>query len=266
MSWRALAASLLCVVALTACVSSPERLQSADRASAQAEPLRQRAMRRLALASAYYEQGLNEVALQEARTAASIDPTFAQAPSLLGLIYQRDNAPELAEHSFRQAMDLAQADPAELASVQHNFGWFLCSQNRFDEGQTQLERAVSQPGYRGAAKTWTVLGLCQQRAQLTEQARTSYQQALQNDPRNTWVRVQLAELMWQSGHPELAQQWLAPALSGPDASAASLWLGVRLAQEQAKSVTRQQLAEQLIHRFPDSPQAQACREQPFDRP
>jgi len=266
MNWRLLALSMLCALVTTACVSTPAPALVTDVPSPQADTVRQRAMRRLVLASAYYEQGLNDVAQQETRTALKIDPTFPEALSMLGLIYQRDNAPEQAEKSFAQALDFASAEPTELAAVQHNYGWFLCLQNRFLEGQTQLGRALSQPGYRGVAKTWVVLGMCQQRALQTEQARHSYLQALNYEPHNTWVRVQLAELEWQRGQPQQAQRWLTPALSGPDVTAPSLWLGIRLAHAQAQSVTIQQLAEQLNHRFPDSPQAQAWREQKFDQP
>lgn len=156
----------LTLCGLTACgTSKPAALDTLT----QPEPdgVRQRAMRRLTLASAYYEQGQNEFAQQEARAALQIDPQFAQAYSLLGLIHQRDNATALAQQSFEQALQLASAAPvhtAELAAIEHNYGWFLCQQNRFTEAQAQFERAVSQPDYRQADKTWKAIGLCKTRA------------------------------------------------------------------------------------------------------
>ena len=101
-----------------------------------AEPsaTRERATRRLSLATAYYEQSQNTFALQEVRSALQIDPHFAQAYSLLGLIHQRDKAPQLASQSFQQALRLGSTAPvrsAELAEIQHNYGWFLCEQNQF---------------------------------------------------------------------------------------------------------------------------------------
>ena len=135
----------------------------------QREPdaVRQRAMRRLQLASAYYEYGQDAIAMQEARAALQIDASYAQAYSLLGLIHQRQNAPALAEQSFQQALQLAHVDSGELGAVQHNYGWFLCERAQFARGQAELTQALTQPGYANTpqtAKTQAVLAHCQQRA------------------------------------------------------------------------------------------------------
>ena len=145
--WRM--ATVVCVLfaavcGLNACGSVSKQLDTLT----QSEPdsTRQRAMRRLSLASAYFEQNQNEVAQQEVRAALQIDPNYADAYSLLGLIHQRANAPVLAQQSFEQALQLASQSPvrsAELGAIQHNYGWFLCEQNQFPEAQLQLERARS---------------------------------------------------------------------------------------------------------------------------
>ena len=166
--WRVVTLACVCVVAvcgLNACGSTSKQLDTLT----QAEPdsTRQRAMRRLSLASAYYEQNQNDVAQQEVRAALQIDPSYADAYSLLGLIHQRANAPVLAQQSFEQAVQLASQAPvrsAELGAIQHNYGWFLWEQNRFTEAQTQLERALSQPGYANTDKTNKAIAFCKTRA------------------------------------------------------------------------------------------------------
>jgi len=166
--WRWLAwacVGMLAVMGLSACGSVAFQLD----ALTQAEPsaTRERAMRRLSLATAYYEHNQIDVAQQEVRAALQIDPQFADAYSLLGLIHQRNNAPQLAQQSFEQALQLAlmpPARPAELAAIQHNYGWFLCEQNQFTQAQTQFANALSQPSYRYADKTTKAVALCQQRA------------------------------------------------------------------------------------------------------
>ena len=158
----------VCVAALcgfSACGSATVQLDVLTQA--QPSATRERAMRRLSLATAYYEHNQTEVAQQEVRAALQIDPQFAEAYSLLGLIHQRENTPKLAQQSFEQALQLASmppVHPAELAAIQHNYGWFLCEQNRFPEAQTQFERAVSQPGYASADKTNKAIAFCKQRA------------------------------------------------------------------------------------------------------
>jgi len=159
---------------LVACTSVAPQLDTLT----QAEPdtTRQRAMRRLSLASAYYEQNQNEVAQQEVRAALQIDPQFADAYSLLGLIHQRNNTPVLAQQSFEQALSLASKRPSsssELAAIQHNYGWFLCEQYRFDAAQAQFERALAQPSYRQADKTHKAMAICKTRASLKNDASLS---------------------------------------------------------------------------------------------
>ena len=159
---------LFCVAAvcvLSACGSATFQLDALTPVEPSAT--RERAMRRLSLATAYYEQNQNAFALQETRLALQIDPQFAQAYSLLGLIHQRDKAPQLAQQSFEQALhwgSMAPVRAAELAEIQHNYGWFLCEQNQFTQAQTQFDQALSQPNYRYADKTTKAVALCQQRA------------------------------------------------------------------------------------------------------
>lgn len=169
-AWRWVATMgllFLAVCGLSACRSAGPQLDTLT----QAEPdsTRQRAMRRLSLASAYYEQNQNDVAQQEVRAALQIDSQFAQAYSLLGLIHQREKAPDLAQASFEQAIALASRLPvrtAELAAIQHNYGWFLCEQNRFTEAQAQFDQALAQSSYRQADKTRQATSLCKARASL----------------------------------------------------------------------------------------------------
>ena len=200
------------VMGLMACTgghppaTSQASLTSLD-ALTQREPSaqRQRAMRRLQLASAYFEQGQHDVALKEVRAAIELDPSFAQSYNLLGLIHQRLNAPQPAQSSFDQALALASASgepAAELASVAHNYGWFLCEQNQYDSGQAMLQRALAQPGYRQVVSTWLVLGDCQRRAGQLVQAEQSWRHALSIEPHNPWLRQRLSLPEMQKSTPQ----------------------------------------------------------------
>ena len=95
----------------------------------QPDATRQRAMRRLSLASAYFEQGQNDAAMSEARAALQIDAHYAQAYNLVGLLHQRAGAAHLAEPSFTQALQWAK--PAEQGDIEHNYAWFLCQEKRY---------------------------------------------------------------------------------------------------------------------------------------
>ena len=274
MAWHRSGARWLCLVWmlgvglwLAACAQPQAPAHLDTLTTPPPDTVRQRAARRLGLATAYFEQGQTTVAQQEVRAALQIDPNYAEAYSLLGLIHQRDNAPALAEQSFQQALQLAAVPTvhaAELASVQHNYGWFLCEQNNFAQAQTQFARALSHSGYTAAAKTWTASALCQLRAGQRIEAYNSFQHALVLEPNNALVRYQLAELDWQDGNPRRAQATLSPMNASVQASPESLWLGIRLARALAQQPQMLQLGQQLTQRYPQSIQAQSWLERKFE--
>lgn len=181
---------------LCACSSLPYQATSDTRldgfVTREPDATRQRALRRLQLASLYFEQGQYEVAKQEVRAAIDIDDSYAPAYNLLGLIHQQQRAPQWAQQSFERAMKSAQS-PQEWGAVQHNHGWFLCEQGQYAQGQAQLQRALAQPGYPDSVKTWLVLGDCQQRAGLRQEAQHSWRQALALEPLNPWLQQRLTQ-------------------------------------------------------------------------
>ena len=266
--WHVLLALCVSVFGFVSCDSTQsQRINSLTQADPDEQ--RNRASKRLALASVYFEQEQNEVAQQEVRAALLIDPSYAQAYSLLGLIHQRAQAPELAEQSFEQALKLASSlpsRPAELADVQHNYAWFLCQQNRFEQAQTQFARALSQPGYAQAGKTWMALGLCQIRAGKLVQARNSLGQALAHDAQNPLALYELASLDFQEGNPRRAHGFLSSLNASANASAQSLWLGIRLARALALEQEMQSLSLMLQQQFPNSVQARLLAQKNFDQP
>ena len=77
---------------------------------------------RVDLAAGYFRNGQMAVALEEARRAVQIDPTFADAYGLLGLIYMELDDRREAEANFQRALQLAPANP----DINNNYGWFLC--------------------------------------------------------------------------------------------------------------------------------------------
>ncbi len=225
----------------------------------------ERAQRRLVLALAYFEQGQNDVALQEVRAALKIDPQNASAYNLLGLIHQRNHAPALALQSFETSVYWAKqtASSVDLADAQHNLGWLLCEQTQYPKAQAQFEQALLQTHYRQQSKTLMASGICHLRAGQADAARQSWQQSLANDPLNALVRYQLALLDWQT-QPSVANTLLAPLHAQQLGSAESLWLGVRVARALNNPLDMQKLGQQLLQRYPESVQAQAWIQRKFE--
>ncbi len=229
-------------------------------------PARERARLRLELATAYYLQGQDAVALEELRQALAHDPDSAAAWNLQGLVHLRQQQWRAAQEGFERALALAPGD----ADVLHNLGWLRCQppQPRLAEAEPLLRQALAlsqaQARTEQAAKTWAALGLCQQRAGRLDEAAQSLQQSLAmvpGQPRALWPLAQVlhAQGRWPQAWTALAQ-WHAQEKP----SAESLWLALRLARKLDNAPLAGQLAQQLRQEFGRSPQAQALDKGWFD--
>ncbi len=244
--------TLLAVAGLSGCAtteptgmhgSQPDIVTDSD------EPeVRKRARIRLELAIGYFEQGQTTVALDEIKQALVVDPAYAEAYNLRGLIYMRLNDLRLAEESFRRAMALNPRD----ANVTHNYGWLLCQQARYPESFQAFAQAIANSTYGGRAKTWMAQGLCQTRAGLRAEAEYSLGKSYELDAANPVTGYNLAMLLFQRGELARAQFYIRRLNNGEMANAESLWLGIKIEQRLNNREAVEQLATQLKKRYPQS--------------
>ena len=185
---------------LAGCAARPDGQPGADNradmVTTSDEPeARRRARVRLELAVGYFEQGQTTVALDELKQALTSDPTFAEAFNLRGLIYMRLNDMRLAEDSFRRALALNSRDP----DTQHNYGWLLCQQARYNESLQAFAQVLTNATYGGRAKTLMAQGLCQARAGQLGEAERSLARAYELDAGNPITGYNLSNLLYQRG-------------------------------------------------------------------
>lgn len=258
--WAALAGALL--LALGGCASQPaETATSRDRMTESDEPeARKRARIRMELAIGYFEQGKTDIALDELKQVIAADPAFPDAYNLRGLIYMRLNDQRHAEESFRRAVALNPRD----SNVQHNYGWLLCQQARYDEAQRAFDVAMADPLYAGRAKTLLTQGLCQARAGRVAQAEQSLARAYELDAGNPVTGYNLAQLLYRRGDFQRAQFYIRRLNNTELANAETLWLGVKVERRMNDQVAMRQLGEQLKKRFGHSREAIAYERGAFD--
>jgi type IV pilus assembly protein PilF len=214
---------------------------------------RRRARVRLELAAGYLEQGQTMVALDEVNRSLAIDPHFAAAHNLRGLILMEIKEPQQAEASFQQALRIAPRD----GDTWHNLGWFHCQQERYAEAVQAFGSALQSPAYASAARTWMVQGLCQARAGQLADAEASLGRAFQLDASNPITLYNLALLLHKRDEHERARFYLRRLNNSDLANAESLWLGVRIERRLQNPEAVQQLGRQLMRRFPQSREASA---------
>lgn len=262
-TWALLGAALLSTSAfLSGCAgngvgtgaSTTEPVTESD------EPeIRKRARIRTSLATGYFENGQDTVALDEVKQALIADANYGPAYVLRGLIYMRLSNDALAEESFRRALQINPNDPDAL----HNYGWFACGHKREKEALSLFEKAAANPTYGGQAKTLMAKGVCEMRLGLEKEAEGSFARAYQLDPNNPITGYNLAALMFKRGEYDRAQFYIRRLNGTEMANAETLWLGIKVEKRMNNQTVADQLTQQLQRRFPNSPELAAYRRGAF---
>lgn len=213
-----------------------------------------RARVRLELAAAYFGKGQINVALDEVKLALAADPNLGPAHNLRGLIYSNLSEPQLAEESFRRALQINPRD----GDAMHNYGWHLCRERRYDEASALFTRAMAEPQYRDATRTLLAQGVCEARAGRLEQAEKTLGRAYELDAGSPAIAINLAEVLLRRGEFERARYYVRRVNSVADfVSPESLWLAARVEQRMGNTVAANDYGAQLRARFPQAAETRA---------
>lgn len=220
-----------------------------------------RARVRMELASAYFGRGQMTTALDEIKLAIAADPTFAGAYNLRGLIYASLGDDQLAEESFRRALQL---DPRDADAMQ-NYGWYLCQRSRFAEADGLFRQALAVPQYRDSPRTLLTQGVCQARAGQWSQAEGTLIRSYELEPGNPATAVNLAEVLYRRGEFERARFYIRRVNSNAElANAQTLWLAARIEHRIGNAQGARDFGVQLRNRFPQSREAMIFEQGKFD--
>jgi len=211
---------------------------------------RRRARIKLELASGYFEAGKPEIALDEVKQVLALEPEFADAHNLRGLIFLQLNDLRTAEDSLRRSVALNGRDP----NAWHNLGWVYCQQQKWTESLLAFQRALVQPNYAGQPRTYLLMGLCQARAGQMADAERNLTRSVEMDPANPLAAYNLALLLYRSRNDRQAQFYIRRLNNSESANSESLWLGIRVERRLGNTDAVKQLADQLKRRFPQAPE------------
>jgi type IV pilus assembly protein PilF len=250
--------TLIAVGLLEGACASPGKSDLAT--SSDDSDARRRARVHLELAASYLADGKTNYALDAVKQSLALDNTMYEAHDLRALVYMRMNEPALAEDGFRKALALQ----PQAASVQHNYGWFLCQQNRMNEAQAMFNAALGNPNYEARAKTWMTLGICQAKAGQMVEAERSLLKADQLEPQNPVINYNLALQFYKQGDFARARTYLSRLNESQLANAESLWLGIRLARKSGDGAQVTVWSTSLRRRFAQSKEAGLLDKGQFD--
>jgi type IV pilus assembly protein PilF len=208
----------------------------------------------LDLARGYLEQGDAVRARDPLERALQIDPRSAEAQTLMGIFYQGQNEPALAERHFKRALQIN----ANHAQTLNNYGTFLYGQGRYQEALVPLRRLTRDPEYRGRAQAFENLGLAELVVGNTREAKDAFERALTFNGQLPRSNLELAQLSFDLGDYEAANRFYDAFRSRARQTPSSLCLGIRIAHQAGDEDRRASYEIALRNLHPDSGEATRC--------
>lgn len=213
---------------------------------------RKRATIRLQLAVGYYQDGKFAIALDELKQALTLDPNYADAHTVLALVYTELHQDALAEESFQRALQL---EPGN-SDLNNNYGWYLCQHGREKQSLTYFANALKDPLYTQKAKPLQNAGVCATRIGDLVAAEDYFRRSFEIDPNGVVAAYNLASLYFERKDFPRARFYVAQVNNSPVPSAQSLWLGIRIERRLGNKTNQVALETQLERLFADSREAQ----------
>lgn len=212
---------------------------------------RQRARIRLELAGNYYQKGNYTVALEELRQSLLVDPNYAAAYGLLGLVYMDLGETQKAGDSFQRGLKLAPTD----SDLNNSYGWFLCQNKQERAAIAYFDRASKNPLYSTPGKPLHNAGICLRKVGDIKNAEAYLLQAFRVDPGSPIAMFNLAEIYLQAKDAEKARFYTERLLGTYEANAQMLWLSLRVERLRGNRVAELSLGSRLKRLYPASPEA-----------
>jgi len=246
-----LTACLLAACASTGTAPTTDREIKTDSDQTDAD---RRAAIRLELAQGYFSRGQFPTALDELKLALQVKPDMREAVNLRGLIYAAMGDAQLAEDAFRRALAVYPNDPDTL----HNYGWFLCQQQRWQTADSLFDQALAVSTYRAPARTLLAKGVCEARAGRLLVAEKTLSRAFELDPASPAIAVNLSEVLYRNRELERARFYVKRVNDQPEqVNAQSVWLQLRVERKLGHTAVVDDLAQILRRKYPQAPETQA---------
>ena len=205
------------------------------------------------LGAGYYERGRMDVAIEELTEAQTLDPTNPKVYNYFGLVYTvlGDNAK--AEQNFQRALQIAPLDP----DVRHNWGWYLCSNDRPKESIPEFEIALRDPFYKTPEIALTNAGRCSAAFGDYANADAYYRRALGRNPANAPALYGLALVAYRGGRYDEARGYTRRLAQLPQPAPEALFLGMCVERKAGDRAAETLYSTLLRNRYPDSLEAKS---------
>ncbi|OOV93569.1 MULTISPECIES: type IV pilus biogenesis/stability protein PilW [unclassified Pseudomonas] len=200
----------------------------------------------------YLQQGMTERAKVPLKKALELDESDADANAALGLVFQAEMEPELADEHFRKALASRPAD----ARILNNYGSFLFEEKRYKEAYQRFEQAAADTLYPERSRVFENLGMTAKKLGQRELAQQQLEKALRLNRQQPHALLEMAELSFEDRHYVPARDYYDRFSLLSEQNARSLLLGVRLADVFEDRDKAASYGLQLKRLYPGTPEYQ----------
>jgi len=200
----------------------------------------------------YLQQGMTERAKVPLKKALELDESDANANAALGLVFQAEMEPELADEHFRKALASRPAD----ARILNNYGSFLFEEKRYKEAYQRFEQAAADTLYPERSRVFENLGMTAKKLGQRELAQQQLEKALRLNRQQPHALLEMAELSFEDRHYVPARDYYDRFSLLSEQNARSLLLGVRLADVFDDRDKAASYGLQLKRLYPGTPEYQ----------
>ncbi|MBK5536878.1 type IV pilus biogenesis/stability protein PilW [Pseudomonas sp. TH05] len=200
----------------------------------------------------YLQQGMTERAKVPLKKALELDESDADANAALGLVFQAEMEPKLADEHFRKALASRPAD----ARILNNYGSFLFEEKRYKEAYQRFEQAAADTLYPERSRVFENLGITAKKLGQRELAQQQLEKALRLNRQQPHALLEMAELSFEDRHYVPARDYYDRFSLLSEQNARSLLLGVRLADVFEDRDKAASYGLQLKRLYPGTPEYQ----------
>lgn len=205
------------------------------------------------LASLYFQGGNLIIALEELTLAISINPDYAPAYALRGVVLYHIKEFASADSDFQKALSLNAKDP----EINNNYGWYLCQTGKEKESIGYFLKAIRDPLYQTPEMAHLNIGACYIKLGELDQADDYLRRTLRFSPDNPQARYHLAVIAFKRGNNDAARMHLTEVVKTMhEPSADVLWLLLRVERKLGNKTAEDSLAALLRRKHPDSAEYQ----------
>lgn len=243
--WARTTCLLLCIAVLGGCGAGKAQ-RDATGAATKGSP----ADIYVNMASAYYQRGQYDAALDRGLRAVQEDKRNAQAHYVLGIIYQRIGKQVDADRHFAEALRL---DPDNPVLVNAR-GTMLCSDGKYEEAIRLFRQAAADTLYQTPEVALMNASDCADRAKRVTDAERYLRESLTENANYPPALLAMAQMNYDRGEYQPAQQYMHRYGRVGRATPAAMLLAYRIESKIGNKANAKALADALRKTYPDAPQ------------